>query len=124
MVVFLSAAIVYQKLESALCSAVVSFVSSYVIDAVLLGVDSGKSLMIATGKPYALAEALHAATDRGATVIPAYGTHHQEERSILLCVARRRDIAKIRRILHAEDPSAFVIIQDAGEIFGKNFKSI
>ncbi len=124
MVVFLSAAFVYGNIESALCSAVVSFVSSYVVDAVLLGIDSGKSLMIVTEKPYELAKVIHDTTGRGATVIPAYGTCHQEERSILMCVARRRDIVKIRRILKAQDPSAFVIIQDAGEIFGKNFKSI
>ncbi len=124
MVVFISAAFVYRSIESTLCSAVVSFVSSYVIDAVLLGVDSGKSLMIVTAKPYELADLIHKATNRGATVIPAYGTHHHEERSILMCVARRRDIAKIRRILHTEDPNAFVIVQDAGEIFGKNFKAI
>ena len=124
MVVFVSAAFVYGNIESTLCSAVVSFVSSYVVDTVLLGVDSGKSLMIVTSKPYELAKSIHDATNRGATVIPAYGTHNHEERSILMCVARRRDIAKIRRILHAEDPAAFVIIQDAGEIFGKNFKAI
>ncbi len=124
MVVFVAAAFVYRNIESTLCSAVVSFVSSYVIDALLLGVDSGKSLMIVTAKPYELAKLIHDATNRGATVIPAYGTYHQEERSILLCVARRRDITKIRRILHKEDPSAFIIIQDAGEIFGKNFKAI
>lgn len=124
MVVFVSAAIVYRSIESTLCSAVVSFVSSYVVDAILLGVDSGKSLMIVTSKPYELAELIHTATGRGATVIPAYGTHHQEERSILMCVTRRRDITKIRRILHKEDPAAFVIVQDAGEIFGKNFKVI
>lgn len=124
MVVFISAAFVYGNIESALCSAVVSFVSSYVIDAVLLGVDSGKSLMIVTEKPYELAKTIHDATGRGATVLPAYGTHHQEERSVLMCVARRRDIVKIRRILHEQDPCAFVIVQDTGEVFGKNFKSI
>jgi uncharacterized membrane-anchored protein YitT (DUF2179 family) len=124
MVVFLSAAFVYGRVESALCSAVVSFVSSYVIDAILLGVDSGKSLMIVTEKPYEIAKAIHDATGRGSTVIPAYGTHQHEERSVLMCVARRRDIVKIRRVLHEFDPTAFVIVQDVGEIFGKNFKSI
>ncbi|MBR5539942.1 MAG: YitT family protein [Clostridia bacterium] len=124
MVVFVSAAFVYGNIESALCSAVVSFVSSYVIDAVLLGVDSGKSLMIVTENPYELAKAIHNATGRGATVIPAYGTYQHEQRSILMCVARRRDIVKIRRVLKTIDPSAFVIIQDTSEIFGKNFKSI
>ncbi len=123
-VVFISAAFVYGNIESALCSAVVSFVSSYVIDAVLLGVDSGKSLMIVTEKPYELAEEIHNATGRGATVVPAYGTYRHEERSILLCISRRRDIVKIRRILKEKDPSAFVTVQDTGEIFGKNFKSI
>lgn len=124
MVVFLSSAFVYRRAESALCSAVVSFVSSYVVDAILLGVDSGKSLMIVTEKPYDLAKIIHDSTGRGATVIPAYGTHQHEERSVLMCVARRRDIVKIRRILHQHDPSAFVIVQDVGEVFGKNFKSI
>ncbi len=124
MVVFISAAFVYGNIESALCSAVVSFVSSYVIDAILLGVDSGKSLMIVTEKPYELAEEIHNATGRGATVIPAFGTYQHEERSILMCISRRRDIVKIRRILKAKDPAAFVIVQDTGEVFGKNFKSI
>ncbi len=123
-VVFICAAFVYGNIESALCSAVVSFVSSYVIDAILLGMDSGKSLMIVTEKPYELAKAIHESTGRGATVIPAYGTHRHEKRSILLCISRRRDIVKIRRVLKITDPSAFVMIQDTGEIFGKNFKSI
>lgn len=123
-IVIASAVLVFENLECALYSAVSIFVSSKVIDAVLLGVDSGKMLLTITDKPYVIAEEIHRITGRGATVLNALGTYNNNEKYLLLCVAKRFEFSKIKRIVKENDSNAFVIIGDAAEILGNGFKSM
>ena len=46
-----------------------------------------------------------------------------KERMMLMCVAPRREIVKIRQIVKEVDSKAFIIIEDAREVYGKGFKS-
>lgn len=121
--VIISSAFVYGNIESALYSTIAAFVSSKMLDVVLLGNDSGKIVFAITeNDPYELAEAIHRSTGRGATVIPVTGTYKQEGRSLLLCVAKRIEFSKIHRVIKAFDPQSFVVVGDATEILGNGFK--
>ena len=48
--------------------------------------------------------------------------HNNEEKIMLMCVASRREIIQIRQIVNIIDAKAFVIIEDAREVYGKGFK--
>lgn len=122
--VILSSMLVYKNVEVALCSAVGAFVSSKVVDAILIGADSGNILLAVTHKPFEAADAIHSKVGRGATVLPATGTAAGEKKQVLLCVARRNEFAKIKRIIKSIDPQAFIVVSDAREVLGNGFKEI
>ena len=122
--VIASAMFVYGNIESALYSALAAFVSSKVVDTILLGADSGNIIFLITERPDDVAAEVHNIVGRGATVLPATGTHAGEKRNILFCVARRYEYSKIKRIIKRIDPTAFIVVSDAREILGNGFKTL
>lgn len=123
-IVIISAMFVYGNVDSALYSAIAAFVSSKVVDAILLGADSGSLLLTVTDKPYEMAKKIHDDAGRGATVLDATGTAKGEAKHLLMCAARRYEFSKIIRAIKSVDPNAFVVIADARDVQGNGFKEL
>ena len=123
-VVIVSSVFVYGNIENGLCSAVGAFVSSKVVDGILLGADSGNVLYVVSDKAFEMASEIHRLVGRGATVLPATGTAAGEEKYMLMCVARRHEFAKIKRIVQMVDANAFMIVSDTREVLGNGFKAL
>ena len=45
-----------------------------------------------------------------------------QEKLILICVVKRREIVKVKELVKKQDPNAFLIITDAREVYGLGFK--
>ena len=60
--------------------------------------------------------------ERGITGIYSKGMYTNKDKMMLLCVASRNEVIKIRQIIYKEDPNAFIIISNAREVFGQGFK--
>ena len=45
-----------------------------------------------------------------------------EEKTMLLCVCSRNEVAKLKQIATKIDPKAFIVISNARETRGKGFK--
>lgn len=123
-IVVISAMFVYGNVESGLYSAIATFVSSKVVDAVLLGADSGSLLLVVTDKPFVMADKIHDDAGRGATVLTATGTATGEVRHLLMCAGRRYEFTKIIRAIKSVDPNAFVVVADARDVQGNGFKKL
>ena len=123
-VVIVSSAFVYGNIENALCSAVGAFVSSKVVDGVLIGADSGNVLYVVSDKAYEIADLVHQSIGRGATVLSATGTATGQAKHVLMCVVRRHEFAKTKRIIKDLDPKSFVVISDTREVLGNGFKEL
>ena len=54
----------------------------------------------------------------------AEGAYTGEERFVVLCVIKQRQIAQLKKIIYRIDERSFVIVTSSHEIFGKNFSSI
>lgn len=122
--VVISSVFVYSNIENGLYSAVGAFVSSKVVDTILVGADSGNVLYVVSDKVLDIAAEIHRLVGRGATVLPATGTAAGEEKHMLMCVARRHEFVKIKRIIHSIDSKAFVIVSDTREVLGNGFKEL
>ena len=48
--------------------------------------------------------------------------YRAEEKELLLCVASRREVREIRKIVKEIDKNAFLIITNAREVYGEGFK--
>ncbi|MGN1301239.1 MAG: DUF2179 domain-containing protein, partial [Clostridia bacterium] len=59
---------------------------------------------------------------RGTTAIYGKGMYREEEKKLLLCVASRREVREIRKIVKEIDKNAFLIITNAREVYGEGFK--
>ncbi len=115
-------AVYYKNFQSGLYSVVLLYASSRVFDSLLYGFDRGKLMHIITTHPDEVAGAVFEQLGRGVTKINAEGAYTGEARPLLLCAVRPSEVSALQRIIKTVDPSAFVVISDAGEILGEGFK--
>ena len=115
-------AVYYKNFQSALYSTVLLYASSRVFDGLLYGFDRGKLMHIITAKPDEVSSAVFEQLGRGVTKINAEGAYTGEARPLLLCAVRPSEVSTLQRIIKTVDPSAFVVISDAGQILGEGFK--
>ena len=113
---------IFRDIEVALYSALTIYVSSKVIDAMAQGVDYAKVIYIVTANGPAVTRALNTYTDRGNTVIPAYGGYTSTEKQIIITVTRRNVLAQTLRVIKQADPMAFTFVTDSTEVHGEGFK--
>jgi len=71
-----------------------------------------------------VADRILADLERGVTDWTGRGMYTGEERHVLLCAVSRVDTVLLKGIIHEVDPSAFVIIGQAQEVFGEGFRSL
>ena len=121
-IVVLIAVLVFQKIEVALTSVLTIYFSSKVIDTIAQGVDYAKVIYIVTDKGKELSAVLNSSTDRGNTVIKAFGGYTGAEKQLVITVTRRNVLAQTLRLIHTTDPAAFTFVTDSTEVHGEGFK--
>ncbi len=107
--------------QLALFGFIAVFIMGWVIDAIQEGVGVHKAAFIMTEKSGGVASAILNELNRGATGLKSRGLFSGEERETILCVVTRREIEQLRKLVHREDPSAFMIVTDAREVVGEGF---
>lgn len=112
----------FKKVEIGLYSAISIYIMGKMIDIVFEGVNFTKMMFIVSKNYKEIAEEVGKKLDRGSTGIYAKGMYTREKRMMLLCVASRGEVAKIKQIAIKMDPKAFIIIANAREAWGKGFK--
>lgn len=117
------AGLVYHRWEVALYSAAALFVSSHVLDLIVEGVDFAKVVYIISDIPASLAREISDSLSRGTTAISGSSIYSGTEKTVLMCVVKKYEIGKLKRIIREADSRAFVIVSDAREVLGNGFKS-
>lgn len=97
------------------------FVSSKAADIILVGFQSSVVFNVITTKPKEMGEAIVKRIQRGATVIRGQGMYTNEERPILICVIKRKQIVPLRDLIQEIDADAFSYVTDAREVNGLGF---
>lgn len=118
----LMVAAVFQRLDSALYGMIALYISSVVMDWVLYGLDSSKVAYIVTDNPRPLAEAIDRELDRGATFLHGEGSFSRQEKLVLMCAFKQRQIVALKALVHEMDPNAFIIVCNAHEVLGEGFR--
>ncbi len=113
---------VMRNIESAMYSAVSLVVTNIVLEKVLYGGEGGTLFYIVTDAPDAIARRMLEEVDVGVTYLHGEGAYTGAPKRIIMCVARRQLSPKIRDVVKAEDPGAFIIISPATEVLGLGFK--
>ncbi len=120
-VVVALAVLVFREIEVALSSTICIFVSSKVIDALAQGLDYAKVIFVVSSRAELLTEAMNR-SERGCTLLPATGGYTGENRTLLVTVTRRNELAQKLRLIKSLDPEAFTFVTNATEVHGEGFK--
>lgn len=113
-------AVVFHSLENALYGGIALYISTYVMDTVVYGGSAAKLAYIISSEQEKISAEL-LALDMGVTRLTAEGAYTRNDKPVLLCAVRRREVVAIKRIVNEIDPTAFLIVCDAREVLGEGF---
>ena len=122
LVVILACALVFRNLNTALYGLVALYLSTTVMDTVLYGLDTAKVAYIVTSRPGPVAQALTQELERGVTILRGEGAWSGEDRPVLLCAFKQRQIVSLKERVKTLDPGAFLIVCDTHEVLGNGFR--
>lgn len=120
-VVVLIAAFCYRDWRSGLYSALTVYVSGEVIDKVLSGATTGKSVYIISEKHAEISAAILERMQRGVTLLDGEGGFSRRRMPVLMTVVRKYELYRIKNIVTEYDREAFVTVGDVTEILGRGF---
>lgn len=122
LITIVACALVFQNLNTALYGLVALYLSTTVMDTVLYGLDTAKVAYIITSQPGPVAQALTKTLERGVTLLHGEGAWSGEERPVLMCAFKQRQIVSLKEQVKALDPDAFLIVCNTHEVLGNGFR--
>ena len=104
--------------ESAMYSMLTYFIASKVIDIVMEGMNSSKSVRIISDDAGAIGNALIDKLDISVTYLKGIGGYSGQDKDLIYCVISRLEMPKMLDIVKEIDPKAFVSVVDVHETYG------
>lgn len=120
----LTSLIAFKQLRLPIYSIILIAIESKVIDIVVDGIKSYKTVFIVTDKIDEVRNFIINDMERGGTVFSGLGMYQGVERKMIYVTLDRRDLIKLKSNLRLLDPQAFVNIIDSSEIMGLGFKAL
>lgn len=117
-------AAIFHEFDNAMYTVVGIFVASKMIDVVLYGASQSKLCLIVSEHSDEIKDAIVQSLHRGVTVLYGKGAYSGTDKQVLLCAVKHQQIVAIRTVIRGIDESAFVIVTDARDVFGRNFADI
>lgn len=108
--------------ESAMYSIMTYFIASKVIDMVMEGLNSSKSVRIISDEATAIGQALIEKLDISVTYLQGIGGYTGQDKDLIYCVISRIELPKMLDIIKEIDSNAFVSVVDVHEVYGGRFK--
>lgn len=121
-VVVTAASFVYKNTQSALYSVIALYASSKIMDLMLYGSDKGKIVYIISSKTQDIVSDILTVIGRGVTIIDVIGGFMGDKRQMIMCTVRRNEVHAVFKSARKHDNGAFIVVAEAGEIFGEGFK--
>jgi len=113
--------IFFHNMKIVMFSVLSVFFIGQIADIILIKLKSNEVAYIITNKASQIKLKILQDIKRGATEIQANGSYSNTEKTILMCVANKKQISQLRAITYNIDPKAFIIIHKAQSIDGEGF---
>lgn len=114
--------IAFKELEIGLYSAIAIFIMGKMIDIIFEGIGFSKMIFIVSDKHEKISREIGKSIARGTTGIYSKGMYTDKKRMMIMCIASRGEVIKIRQIANKIDKTSFIVISNVREVFGKGFK--
>ena len=90
------------------------------VDYIVEGLDRSKAVFIVTLKPEEVCTALSQVFEQGMTMVEAKGFYSHSQRTMVYIVLNRFQISRMKDLVHAIDPAAYITIHDVADVFKMN----
>jgi len=115
----LGAGAVLFSIEMALYTLVYLYVNSSIMNLVVTGLSQRKAVHIISPQWETMTQEINEKIQRGVTIMRGQGGHTSQEHRILYTVITFRELARLKRLISAVDPNAFVVVTDTLEVMGQ-----
>lgn len=90
------------------------------VDFIVEGLDRSKAAMIITSHPDEVCAALMETFGTGLTKIEASGGYSNAPKTVVYFVVNRFQIARMKSVVHEQDPTAYITITEVADVFRSN----
>lgn len=123
-VIVMISGFVFRDIDVALYAGIVVVVNSLLLDVVLYGRDEAKLLFIISDRHEQIAIRILKEMDIGVTYLSGSGAYSGKDKSVIFCAMKKQVSPWAEEIIRQEDPTAFIIVTSATEIYGEGYKSL
>ncbi len=120
-VVVVLTGLVFRDVTKALYTGITVFLCGKVLDAVVYRFDYSNVALIISSEYEAIARQIGEKLDRGATYLHGEGSYSNRETKVVLTAVKKQQIAELKELVIAQDPNAFIILQEAHQVLGDGF---
>ena len=109
------------NLELAVLTFISSYVSAFVTNKVVVGLNQRKAITIVTVRPEQMAGVIMRYIGHGVTFLNGKGAYTLQDKQIIYTVIKLTEVSKIKEIVNKVDPYSFMTINDVSDVFGSGF---
>ena len=111
-------------ISSALYAVICVLLNGFIIDAVIQGFTSVKSVAVFSNDSQAIKKYIVNELDRGCTIFQGEGGYTGNRNSVVYSVMDRTQLIKLRTYIKKKYPYSFIIVSEAHEVLGEGFENI
>ncbi|MDQ0176183.1 YitT family protein [Bacillus chungangensis] len=119
--VILLSLLTYLDYRQAMYTLVAVFVGARVIDFMQEGAYAARGAMIISEYHQEISDKILEEMNRGITVLHGHGSFTKQQKDVLYCVVGKNEIVRLKNIIHAIDPHAFVSVTVVHDVLGEGF---
>ncbi|MUG71751.1 MULTISPECIES: YitT family protein [Paenibacillus] len=110
--------------EKIMYTLVAVFITTKMIDIFIEGAYAARAFTIISERADRLADEITNSLDRGVTLFPAIGAFSKQSKNVVYCVVARSEMRRLKDLVRAVDPRAFIIITEVHDVVGEGFKPL
>ena len=120
-VVITTSVFVILDLVEGMYTLVAVYIGARVIDFIQEGAYSARGATIISKKSEEIAKQINQDMERGVTILSGKGSYTGDEHQVLYCIVGRNEVVKLKNLITAIDPHAFVAVSSVHEVLGEGF---
>ena len=120
-VVILTSLVVFKKVDITLYGIVALFMSTFAIDKLISMLNISKIAFVMTDKGESVAKKLIESSPRGVTMVNVKGAYTGEDKHMLMCALKQKEVVEFQKNILTIDADAFIIFSESSQIVGNGF---
>ena len=113
--------VVFREMNLTLYGIIALFISTFAIDWLMRKLNVSKMAFVVTEKGEEMARYLTSHSPRGVTILSVRGGYTFENKYMLLCALKEKEVPTFEERVKKLDPLAFTIFSESSEIIGNGF---